>query len=259
MGLFIFLICRRNKVFNMPDKKLPAVPETILKRRKRQQENKATRAAALAKERVDRRKKRVDHFKRAEKYVKEYRERERDELSLAREAKKAGNFYIPSEPELAFVMRIRGINQVAPKVRKVLQLFRLRQINNGVFIKLNKATINMLRICEPYITWGTPNLKSIRELIYKRGFIKVDGKRTPITSNDLVESTLGRHGTICVEDMIHEIATVGPNFKYVSNCLWPMKLNTPTGGWRKKPNHFVEGGDFGCREDKINALLRNMV
>ena len=44
-------------------------------------------------------------------------------------------------------MRIRGINQVSPKVKKVLQLFRLRQINNGVFIKLNKATINMLRIC----------------------------------------------------------------------------------------------------------------
>merc|ERR1712037_985640 len=78
-------------------------------------------------------------------------------------------------------MRIRGINQVAPKVKKVLQLFRLRQINNGVFIKLNKATINMLRICEPYITWGTPNIKSIREMIYKRGFTKVDGKRTPIT------------------------------------------------------------------------------
>ena len=32
-------------------------------------------------------------------------------------------------------------------MKKVLQLFRLRQINNGVFIKLNKATINMLRIC----------------------------------------------------------------------------------------------------------------
>jgi len=243
----------------MPDKKLPAVPETILKRRKRQAENRAKRATALANDRVARRAKRVDIFKRAEKYVKEYRDRERDELRLTREAKKAGNFYVAAEPKLAFVMRIRGINQVAPKVRKVLQLFRLRQINNGVFIKLNKATINMLRICEPYITWGTPNLKSIRELIYKRGFIKVDGKRTPITSNDLVESTLGRHGIICVEDMIHEIATVGPNFKYVSNCLWPMKLNTPTGGWRKKTNHFVEGGDFGCREDKINELLKKMI
>ena len=131
----------------MPDKKLPAVPETILKRRKRQQESRAVRAAQLVKDRVAKRKKRVDIFKRAEKYVKEYRDRERDELRLTREAKKSGNFYVPSEPKLAFVMRIRGINQVAPKVRKVLQLFRLRQINNGVFIKLNKATINMLRIC----------------------------------------------------------------------------------------------------------------
>ena len=131
----------------MPDKKLPAVPETILKRRKRQQENRAARAAQLAKDRVAKRKKRVDIFKRAEKYVKEYRERERDELRLTREAKKSGDFYVPAEPKLAFVMRIRGINQVAPKVRKVLQLFRLRQINNGVFIKLNKATVNMLRIC----------------------------------------------------------------------------------------------------------------
>jgi 60S ribosomal protein uL30 len=243
----------------MPDKKLPAVPETILKRRKRQSENRAARAAQLAKDRVARRAKRVDIFKRAEKYVKEYRDQERDDLRLKREARKSGNYHVPAEPKLAFVMRIRGINQVAPKVKKVLQLFRLRQINNGVFIKLNKATINMLRICEPYITWGTPNIKSIREMIYKRGFIKVDGKRTPITSNDLVEETLGRHGIICVEDMIHEIATVGPNFKYVSNCLWPVKLNTPTGGWRKKTNHFVEGGDFGCREDKINALLRKMV
>ena len=66
---------------------------------------------------------------------------------LKRDAKKEGNYYVPAEPKLAFVMRIRGINQVSPKVRKVLQLLRLRQINNGVFIKMNKATTNMLRIC----------------------------------------------------------------------------------------------------------------
>jgi ribosomal protein L30/L7E len=37
------------------------------------------------------------------------------------------------------IMLYFSINQVAPKVRKVLQLFRLKQINNGVFIKLNKV------------------------------------------------------------------------------------------------------------------------
>jgi large subunit ribosomal protein L7e len=239
--------------------KLPAVPETILKRRKRQAENRALRAKEAVKSKVVRKAKRADIFKRAEKFAKEYQDQERDEIRLRREARKEGNYYVPGDPKLAFVMRIRGINQVSPKVKKVLQLFRLRQINNGVFIKLNKATINMLRICEPYITWGTPNLKSVRELVYKRGFVKINGNRTPITSNDLVEGSLGKFGIICVEDLIHEILSVGPNFKYASNFLWPFKLNTPAGGWRKKVNHFVEGGDFGCREDKINELLKKMI
>merc|ERR1712080_199203 len=177
---------------------------------------------------------------------------ERDEIRLRRDARKEGNYYVPSDARLAFVMRIRGINQVSPKVKKVLQLFRLRQVNNGVFIKLNKATTNMLRICEPYITWGTPNLKTVRELVYKRGFIKVDGNRTPITSNDLIEEKMGKFGMICTEDLIHEIFTVGENFKYASNFLWPSKLNNPTGGRKKKVTHYVEGGDYGCREEKIN-------
>jgi 60S ribosomal protein uL30 len=102
-------------------------------------------------------------------------------------------------------------------------------------------------------------LKSVRELIYKRGFAKLDARRIPITSNDIIEQKLGKYNIICVEDLVHEILTVGPNFKYASNFLWPFKLNTPTGGWRKKTNHFVEGGDFGNREDKVNNLLRQMV
>merc|ERR1712210_334841 len=228
-------------------------------RRKRQAENRALRAKEAVKSKVARKAKRADIFKRAEKFAKEYQDQERDEIRLRREARKEGNYYVPGDPKLAFVMRIRGINQVAPKVKKVLQLFRLRQINNGVFIKLNKATINMLRICEPYVAWGMPNLKSVKDLVYKRGFAKVEGNRTPLTSNDIVEQNLGKYGMICVEDLIHEIVTVGPSFKYASNFLWPSKLNTPTGGWRKKVNHFVEGGDFGNREDKINELLRKMV
>merc|ERR1712039_1123184 len=193
----------------MPDKKLPAVPETILKRRKRQAAARAERAKATVAAKKAAHAKRKEVFQRAEKYVKQYREKERDEIRLKREAKKNNGYYVPAEPKSAFVMRIRGINQVAPKVKKVLQLFRLRQINNGVFI--------MLRICEPYIAWGTPNLTSVRELIYKRGFVKIDGKRTPIPSNDLIEQQLGRHGIICVEDLVHEIMTVGPNFRYASN------------------------------------------
>lgn len=240
-------------------KKLPAVPESVLKRRKRRDGHKARLVQVTIKRRALAVKKRKEIFKRAEQYVREYRVRERDEVRLVRQARNRGNYYVPGEAKLAFVMRIRGINQVSPKVRKVLQLFRLRQINNGVFVRLNKATVNMLRIAEPYITWGYPNLKSVRELIYKRGFAKVKGQRIPITSNTIIEERLKRADIICIEDLVHEIFTVGDKFKYASNFLWPFKLNTPTGGWRKKTIHYVDGGDFGNREDKINELLRRMV
>lgn len=71
------------------------------------------------------------------------------------------------------MIRIKGINKIDPKKRKTLQLLRLLQINNGIFVRLTKATIEMLRIVEPYIAYGYPNLKSVRELIYKRGYGKM--------------------------------------------------------------------------------------
>jgi len=148
---------------------------------------------------------------------------------------------------------------VSPKVKKILQLLRLRQVHNGVFVKLNKATRNMLLLVEPYITYGTPNLKTIRDVIYKRGFGKVDKQRIPLTDNSIISKSLGKYKIICIEDLIHEIVTVGPHFKEANNFLWPFKLSAPLGGFtRFKKLHFSEGGDHGNREEEINKLVRRM-
>ncbi len=47
-------------------------------------------------------------FKRAEKYVKEYRDADREKIRLSRAAKHDGSFYIPAEAKLIFVVRIKG-------------------------------------------------------------------------------------------------------------------------------------------------------
>lgn len=95
--------------------------------------------------------------------------------------------------------------------------------------------------------------------MYKRGHAKVNGQRIPITDNAIIEKNLGKFGIICVEDLVHEILTVGPNFKQASNFLWPMKLSSPNHGFKgKKSNHYIQGGEFGNREDKINELIRRM-
>jgi hypothetical protein len=54
-------------------------------------------------------------------------------------------------------------------------------------VQITKATLGLLKRVEPYIAWGYPNLKTVRELIYKRGFGKVDGNRVPLTDNRIVE------------------------------------------------------------------------
>ncbi|KAI9260206.1 ribosomal protein L30, ferredoxin-like fold domain-containing protein [Sporodiniella umbellata] len=251
--------------YNVPTVNDVLVPETLLKKRKsdaqasvKATENKAELRKASIRIYVKLAKRR-DIFKRGAKYHAEYKAAERKEISLRRQAKANGNYYVPAQEKLVFVVRIRGINNIAPKPRKVLQLLRLLQINNGVFVRLNKATSEMLQLIQPYVAYGTPNLKTIRELVYKRGYAKSHKQRVPIHDNAIIEQALGKYGIICVEDLIHEIATVGPNFKQANNFLWPFKLSNPNNMWKtRKFRHFIEGGDSGNREHFINNLVQSM-
>ena len=145
-------------------------------------------------------------------------------------------------------------------MKKILQLLRLRQIHNGVFVRVNASTIKMLRLVEPFIAYGYPNLKSVKNIIYKRGFGKVSGQRIPLTTNTVVQAGLGAAGIESVEDLIHEIFTVGDEFRAASNFLWPVKLSSPKGGFiGKKLNHFNEGGACGQQAHKINNLIKKML
>ncbi|KAL5756773.1 hypothetical protein ACOSP7_021202 [Xanthoceras sorbifolium] len=234
------------------------VPESVLKKRKREEEWALAKKQELEAAKKKNAENRKLIFNRAKQYSKEYEQKEKDVIQLKREAKLKGGFYVEPEAKLLFIVRIRGINAMDPKTRKILQLLRLRQIFNGVFLKVNKATVNMLHRVEPYVTFGYPNLKSVRELIYKRGYGKLDKQRIALTDNSVIEKALGKYGIICMEDLIHEIMTVGPHFKEANNFLWPFKLKAPLGGLKKKRNHYVEGGDAGNRENYINELIRRM-
>merc|ERR1712212_416934 len=108
------------------------------------------------------------------KYQKEYKNAERKLAHLRRECKKTGNFFVEPEAKLVFCIRLAGINKMAPKPRKILQLLRLRQLNNGVFLKVSRPMQHMLRYVQPYVAYGYPSLKTVRQLVYKRGFGKVN-------------------------------------------------------------------------------------
>jgi len=245
-----------------PAKKTTTVPESVLKKRKRAEKwdeaNKAKAAAAATKGEASKK----EAFKRAEKYIAEYRDQEKSLVTLKRAARTAGTYYVEPEPKLLFVMRLRGINGMHPKTRHIMKVLRLLRIHNGVFMKVNKATMNNLVKVDPYIMYGYPTLKSVRELVYKRGFGKVSGQRIPLTDNKIIEDNLSektKGAVICMEDMIHQIYTVGPYFKEVTKFLWPFAMNNPAGGLSRIRHHFVEGGDAGNREEYVNELIARMI
>merc|ERR1711981_1435710 len=234
------------------------VPEALAKKRSRYAKLAAANTAARAQGKRDRVVKRREIIKKARAYAAEYSNASKALANNTKAAKAHGNFFVADSPRLAVVTRIRGINQISPKPKKVLQILRLRQIGNTVFVRLNKASIQMLRMADPFIAWGYPTQETVKKMIYKRGAGLNNGQRIKLVDNSVIEKGLGKLGINCIEDLVHEIYSVGPNFKEANNWLAPIKLSTPTGGWRKITNHFIEGGDFGNREEYINALIKKM-
>ena len=54
-------------------------------------------------------------FKRAETYVKEYLNAEKEEIRLRRAARAAGDYYVSAQPKLYFVVRIKGYIQLTKR------------------------------------------------------------------------------------------------------------------------------------------------
>lgn len=80
----------------------------MLKKRKQNAEARAARARALVLNKKKQQQTKQEIFKRAERYVREYKRREQDAVRLRRVARKTKNFFVPAQPSLAFVVRIRG-------------------------------------------------------------------------------------------------------------------------------------------------------
>jgi large subunit ribosomal protein L7e len=174
-------------------------------------------------------------------------------------AKAHSSNILEADNRLAFVVRIKGIKYATPKVRKALLLLKLRQINNGVFVRLNKPTVNLLRLVEPYVTWGYPSMQNVRDLIYKRGHVRVKDDRMAITGNAIIETEMSKYDMISVEDLIDELWKVGPHFVEVNNFIWPFKLRAPKEGHEGLRKSFVMGGSYGNRADAMPDLIQKML
>ncbi|XP_053113706.1 60S ribosomal protein L7-like 1 [Hemicordylus capensis] len=241
-----------------PRKKIPLVPENLLKKRKAYQAIKATQAKQALLDKRKHQKGKQIRFKRLETFLRDSHRKHRDDVRLRRMEEKPGVMLMPEGHKLAIAVRIAEIKGVSLRVRHVIQRLRLRKIYSGTFVKLSPGSLKMLRTVEPYVAWGYPNLKSIRELILKRGHGKINKKKVALTDNVLIEEHLGKYGIICLEDLIHEIYSAGKYFHEINNFLWPFHLSVARHSARNKVGFRKEVGNTGFRGNGINQLIRHL-
>ncbi|XP_021740681.1 60S ribosomal protein L7-1-like [Chenopodium quinoa] len=233
------------------------IEETVLKKRKHSEDWAIRRRQQLLERQWKIKQDKKLAFKKPEDFIKEYRSKQMDLVKMKQRVKRRKTS-TASSSKLIFVIRIQGNAPVHPQIQKILRSFGLKKIYSGVFLKATEGTLAMLNKVEPYVTYGYPNLKNVRDLIFKKGLAKVEKERVPLTDNNVIEQALGQHGILCLEDMVHEIHSVGRHFKEVTRFLWPFSLAKPQDGFSGKKNLFKNGGDSGNREENINELIAKM-
>lgn len=218
-------------------------PEILIRKRK-DNDRKRLEKQEQARQRQQHKKKANNKFIRAETLISNSKSNDLEAKRLRHINKyEKAKGEIPNDEgdsKLLFVVRVpnhtKGL-KIPGKVNKILSLLRLLTPNTGTFVKANNTTLPLLKLISPYVVVGNPSLNSIRKLFQKRACIKVtddedNEKIIKLDNNELVENKFGDDlGLICIEDLIHEIATLSESFKPITYWLMPFKLNTPISGW----------------------------
>uniref|UniRef100_A0A6B2LGR7 Large ribosomal subunit protein uL30-like ferredoxin-like fold domain-containing protein n=1 Tax=Arcella intermedia TaxID=1963864 RepID=A0A6B2LGR7_9EUKA len=202
-------------------------------------------------------------FVSAEKIVKASRQRSAQSIRIKRTQIKYK--YLLEKPaeenKLVVAVRIRGFYGQTTMIKKILHELRLTTVRSAVFLKMTKRVMYLLKLVEPFVTYGTPTLRVVRDLITKRAYINLPGQqqRSPLNDNATIEKHLGELNIVCVEDIVNEIWNCGPAFEQVNKFLEPFKVILPPEGYKNKRDTYAEGGDSGDRGEKINDLLQRIL
>ncbi len=167
-------------------------------------------------------------------------EKKEKKENVKKTTKKAEKKKENNESKIIAVVRIRGIRNIKPKIRKTLDLLKLNKPNHAVLYKESESIKGMLSTAKDYITFGYVNEETIKKLIMKRG--EKGSKRT----KEIYEEKE-------VDAIVKEITDKGKTDK-----VDPVfRLHPPRRGWKNIKMHYPRG-DLGKR-DNMDEIIRRMM
>jgi len=150
------------------------------------------------------------------------------------------------------IIRVRGIVNVNPDIKRTLELLRLTKVNHCALLEENKVYKGMLQIAKDYTTWGELDKETLPKLIKSRGMLVGDKQ---ITEEYLKSSTS--------YDNFQKLsqAILDDKFKYkeIPDVKPLFRLHPPKKGYEGIKRSFKNGGALGYRGKDINKLIGRML
>jgi large subunit ribosomal protein L7e len=241
--------------------------EEVIIKKKKQGIDKQRTSERIKNELLSKKKRRENTHKyiSAQSLVKNYRERQKSFSNYKRKQRSLSKItemnYDSSKEHLPIIIiRICGQWSRIPKeIQSLLTKLNLMKLFTAVIVFYNKETLKLLQLIENYVTWGYISKTRIEEMIRKRGSVSFGTNEPNEYENDQIESSLGKYGIVCIEDIIHELSYETENAKAVLEFVGYFTLSVSEDGFPKANIPFMKGGNQGFRGDKINALLKKMI
>ncbi|MDD5023274.1 MAG: 50S ribosomal protein L30 [Candidatus ainarchaeum sp.] len=139
------------------------------------------------------------------------------------------------------IIRIRGIRNMKPKIKKTLELLNLTKPNQCVVVNSTAQMLGMINVVRDYVAYGKISQDIIKKLITKRG--EKEGK--------MIKSI---HNEKDIEKISEELAKGEHTKKYMNPVF---RLHPPRKGYKDIKRAYPYG-DLGERADIEKLIVRMM-
>ena len=150
-----------------------------------------------------------------------------------------------------FVIRIRGGVDAQKTVEATLTMLRMERNNYATILKESPSYKGMLRKVKDYVTWGEPDVETVKLLLETRGKLVGDEKVT--------EEALKSLGYESIEKLAAAIVAGEVEFSQLNGIKPFFRMHPPKKGFKrtvKRP--YKDKGELGYRGEAINELVKRM-
>ena len=156
------------------------------------------------------------------------------------------------EAKCYLVIRIKGSVKARREHLDTLRMLNLKRANWATIVPKTPSYEGMLKKVEHMITWGEPNLKTVKTFLRRIELIG-DGR--------LNDEAVKKLGFESIEDLAKKIYAAEVTLSQLKDKgVRPYaRLHPPRGGFKGTiKKHVSAGGEYGYRGERINDLFVRM-